>query len=215
VTDISLSTTSYAILGYLAVRPWSAYELAKQMGRTLHHFWPRAESGIYREVKRLEGAGLATARDDAVGRRARTEYDITETGRATVTRWLDEPRTRAGFLESEGLVRVLLADIGSKDALLATLTTMRGDARAVAEQMEELLRGYLVGGGQFRERAHVNILIGRFLLDFGSMVDEWSRWAEGFVDTWDDTRARPAEEASLEEYRRALRRARPGSVPPG
>jgi DNA-binding PadR family transcriptional regulator len=204
---IQLSTTSYAILGYLAVRPWSAYELAKQMGRTLHHFWPRAESGIYREVKRLEEAGLATARDDAVGRRARTEYDITDAGRTAVARWLDEPRTRGGFLESEGLVRVLLADIGSKEALLATLTTMRADAGAISEQMEELLRAYLAGGGQFMERAHVNILIGRFLIDLSAMVDEWSRWAEGFVGTWDDARPRPPDEATFEEYRRALGQA--------
>lgn len=215
MTDISLSTTSYAILGYLAVRPWSAYELAKQMGRTLHHFWPRAESGIYREVKRLEEAGLATARDDAVGRRSRTEYDITDAGRTAVARWLDEPRGRGGFLESEGLVRVLLADSGSKDALLATLATMRADAEAVAEQMQDLFRDYLVDRGQFMERAHVNALIGRFLIDLGAMVDEWARWAEGFVETWDDTSPRPPEEATMEEYRRALRRSAPGSAPPG
>ena len=38
----NLSTTSYSILGYLAIRPYTAYELTKQMGRTFHHFWPRA-----------------------------------------------------------------------------------------------------------------------------------------------------------------------------
>src|SRR3954452_11786482 len=105
----ALSTTSYSILGYLAIRPFTAYELTKQMGRTFHHFWPRAESGIYREVKRLVTAGLATAEDEQVGRRPRTRYDITEAGRQHLQEWLDEPRSN-GFLEAEGLVRVLFSD---------------------------------------------------------------------------------------------------------
>ena len=38
-----LTPTSYAILGLLALRPWSAYELTKQVRRSLHFCWPRAE----------------------------------------------------------------------------------------------------------------------------------------------------------------------------
>src|SRR6266545_3467936 len=41
-----LSTTSYAVLGMLAVRPWSAYELTKQMRRSLAYCWPKAERGL-------------------------------------------------------------------------------------------------------------------------------------------------------------------------
>jgi hypothetical protein len=33
---------SYAVPGMLAVRPWSAYELTKQM-RRLAYCWPKAE----------------------------------------------------------------------------------------------------------------------------------------------------------------------------
>ena len=53
-----LTTTSYAILGLLAVKPWATYDLAKQLQRSLHFFWPRAESNLYAEPKRLVEAGL-------------------------------------------------------------------------------------------------------------------------------------------------------------
>jgi len=43
-----LSTTSYAILGLLDLRPWTAYELTKHMRRNLHYFFPRAESSAKR-----------------------------------------------------------------------------------------------------------------------------------------------------------------------
>ena len=34
------------------------------MRRTLHWFWPRAESGIYAEARRLESEGLARSRQE-------------------------------------------------------------------------------------------------------------------------------------------------------
>jgi DNA-binding PadR family transcriptional regulator len=67
-----LTTTSYAILGLLSLRSWTSYELAEQMRRALGLFWPRAESGIYREPKKLEAHGLARSTTEYVGERART-----------------------------------------------------------------------------------------------------------------------------------------------
>src|SRR5918998_1658963 len=57
-TDPKLSTTSYAVLGLLGVRPWSTYELADQMSRALRWFWPRAQSNLYEAPKRLAAQGL-------------------------------------------------------------------------------------------------------------------------------------------------------------
>lgn len=202
MADLPLSTTSYSILGYLAVRPWSAYELTKQMGRTFHHFWPRAESGIYREVKRLVEAGLATAELEQVGRRARTRYDITRRGRQRLEAWLAVPHSD-GFLETEGLVRVLFADHGSKDSLRRTLTAMADDAHARGELMVQLLHQYAAGSGDFPQRAHINILIARFIVDFAVMVDEWAAWADVLVDTWPDVHERDPDEATLAAMRQA------------
>jgi DNA-binding PadR family transcriptional regulator len=190
---VALATTSYAILGYLAVRPWTAYELTKQLGRTFHHFWPRAESGIYRELKRLAADGYAVAGDATVGRRSRTRYDITDDGRRALAAWLAEPRSD-GFLESEGLVRLLFADHGTKDDVHALLAAMVADADARAEAMATVMRDYLVSGGQFPDRTHINVLIARFLVDFGAMVERWADWSATYVATWPDTRPRPADD---------------------
>ena len=53
--------TSHAILGLLAIRSWSTYELTQQMHRSLRRFWPRAESKLYEEPKKLVELGWATA----------------------------------------------------------------------------------------------------------------------------------------------------------
>jgi len=62
-----LSTTTYAILGLLAVQPWSTYELTRQMDRSLGRMWPRAQSKLYEEPKKLVALGLATATEEQVG----------------------------------------------------------------------------------------------------------------------------------------------------
>ena len=44
--DGALTATSYAILGLLAIKPWTTYEPANQIDRTLHRLLPRARSKI-------------------------------------------------------------------------------------------------------------------------------------------------------------------------
>src|SRR3954469_4801336 len=87
-TTAALTPTSYAILGLLAIRPWTTYELAKQMDRTLNRFWPRARSKLYEEPKKLVAQGLAEAASGANGRRPRTIYPITPAGRRALAAWL-------------------------------------------------------------------------------------------------------------------------------
>ncbi|MFZ3468374.1 PadR family transcriptional regulator [Streptomyces sp. 4.24] len=103
--DPALATTSYAILGLLAVRPWSTYELARQMDRSLGRIWPRAQSKLYEEPKELVRHGLAEATREAVGRRPRTVYRITAEGRRALADWLPEP-SAGPVLESEQLLKV-------------------------------------------------------------------------------------------------------------
>src|SRR5579884_281667 len=103
----SITPTEAALLGQLAWRPQTPYELAKGMERNLRFFWPRAASHVYRQVKRLARAGLATAERGATGRRPRTVYAITPAGRAALRAWLGAA-PGAVELEHEPLLRVFL-----------------------------------------------------------------------------------------------------------
>ena len=79
--DTDVPTTSYAVLGMLAIRPWSAYELNKQLRRSLAYCWPKTQSVLYDEPKRLAALGWARPRREPAGRRTRTVYEITPAGR--------------------------------------------------------------------------------------------------------------------------------------
>jgi PadR family transcriptional regulator AphA len=128
-----LTTTSYVILGHLALRDWSTYELAQQMKRSTRHFWPRAQSKIYEEPKKLVAHGLATATREYAGRRPRTIYAITAKGRRALRAWLDEP-TQLPLVEFDAAVKVQFAEQGTKAQLLATLRSVREQAERTREE---------------------------------------------------------------------------------
>jgi len=194
-----LTTTSYAILGLLAIKPWTTYELAQQMGRALGQFWPRAESKLYEEPKKLVAHGLAKAAQETVGKRRRTVYSITPKGRKALAKWIPEPGAGPS-VEFEALIKVFFAEHGSKTDLLATLAGVRGAALDQALKGAGLSEAYLEGKGQFPQRLPWLILIGRFLADFVTMVDTWATWATDIVEAWpDDIREAEPDWSTLEQ----------------
>lgn len=203
-SDPPLTSTSYAILGLLAIRPWTTHELVKQVDRSLRRVWPRAASKLYEEPKKLAAHGYAAARDDSVGRRRRTRYTITARGRRALSAWLSEPG-EGPVLECEQLVKIHFSDSGSKADVVANIEAMR--AWALEQNAENLAvaKAYLAGRGEFPERAALNQLPGRFLTDFYVMVAGWVHWASELVDSWpDDVTAAPFDlEAAAEGVRLA------------
>jgi PadR family transcriptional regulator, regulatory protein AphA len=194
----ALTTTSYSILGLLAVKPWTTHELVQQVDRTLRRMWPRAQSKLYEEPKKLVAHGYAEATDDSVGRRRRTKYTITAEGRRALAVWLREPGAGPS-LEFEQLVKISFTDSGSKADIVANLAAARA---WVFEQNQENLataRAYLEGSGAFPERAALNQLAGRFLTDFYVMVAQWVDWATELVDDWPDDVRNAAFDISVAE----------------
>jgi DNA-binding PadR family transcriptional regulator len=190
-----LTTTSYVILGLLALRRWSTYELAQQMKRSVQYYWPRAESHIYEEPKKLVAHGLATASSEQTGRRPRTVYAITDDGREALRAWLADPG-KGPVVEFEGLVKVLFAEQAGKEELVATLAAIRGDAEARRRHHTELAADLTETGGPFPDRLHVNVLVLKFMWEQNEMLLRWVAWAEQVVSGWPDDASRPATEVT-------------------
>lgn len=194
-----LTTTSHAILGLLAIRPWTTYELAQHMDRSVGRLWPRARSKLYEEPKKLVAHGLAEATRETVGRRPRTIYAITPAGRRALAAWLATPGAAGPVLEFEQLLKVFFADHGTTRDLLATLAETRRWAQEQAAEHAAVARGYLDGQGRFPQRMAVLALTGRFLADFTDMVGRWAEWASDVVQDWpDDPRAAEPDRSSFE-----------------
>lgn len=78
----------HSILGLLAARPLTGYEIKKIFDDTLAHAWNAHDSQIYPELHRMEEKGLIVAEPVLDGRRQRRVNRITEAGRAELQTWL-------------------------------------------------------------------------------------------------------------------------------
>ncbi len=180
-----LTSTSHAVLALLGVRPWSAYELTQQMSRSLSWYWPKAESLVYAECKRLAAHDLATSRQEPQGRRPRTVYTITDRGRDALRDWLDQPAA-GPRLEWEAMLQVAFADHGSREQLLENLETIRADAEDRRDRALAQVATYTADGGPFPDRLPVIALVGKFFLEYSHLLARWAAWAEHTVTDWDD-----------------------------
>ncbi|MDP1876213.1 MAG: PadR family transcriptional regulator [Actinomycetota bacterium] len=212
-----LTTTSYAILGLLDLRDWSAYELAQQAGRSLAFVWPVSESQLYAEPKRLATEGLISVRMASSGpRRSRQVLSITDAGRRELRAWLaTEPAPPR--IQMEALLRTLLATSGTPADLVMSLDATTAAVAADWDAGLELVRGYLAGDNPFPERLHANLVWMVLVHDLQLLLLDWAEYGRGRVAEWPGDGAAPDDvglHALVERLARADRQriipARPG-----
>lgn len=182
------TTSTYALLGLLALRPWSAYELAQQATRSLRYAHPRTESHLYEEAKRLLVLGWATTHVEHRGRRPRTIYEITGEGRSALHAWFATP-PRNPQLDFEALLRLLFADQTDKATLDRCLEETADNARQLADDaIQRLLRPYLTDdSAPFPERRHIAALVAAFVADYLHLIERWCEFARDEIDSWPHT----------------------------
>jgi hypothetical protein len=122
-----------------------------------------------------------------VGRRSRTIYEITPAGRDALRRQLATPPAPPQ-LEFEALQRLIFADQGSKEDLLAALDATSEQVQQLLEDGVRQVRGYQADGGPFPQRLHLILLFARFSTDFLLLVRDWVALARREVASWPTTR---------------------------
>ncbi len=178
-----LTTSSYAVLGLLAIKPWTAYELTQQATRSLRFAWPKSERLLYAEPKKLVEHGMATASEESLGQRSRTLYTITDEGREALATWTTTS-PQPPVLEAEALLRLLFAENGTTDDLVAALDAMAGDAAELYDQVATINIGYLDGEHPFPQRTHQSVLFATFQLELFDLMVRWVDFAKAEIATW-------------------------------
>jgi DNA-binding PadR family transcriptional regulator len=192
-----ITTTSYALLGLLAVRPWTAYELTQQMRRSLHFVWPKSESLLYTEPKKLVDAGLAEVTHQRRGDRTRAQYTITAAGRTALEHWLGtEPS--APLFEIEAMLRVTFADQGTPEQLATALRATGAWARDEMVQARPQIENYLDTGGPFPERIHLIALAVGFYGELYDLIRRYCTDAADLVGNWDTAESTSRLERTLD-----------------
>jgi PadR family transcriptional regulator, regulatory protein AphA len=156
------------VLGLLAGKPRSGYDIKTVVDRSTRFFWAASYGQIYPELKRLEEEGLVEGEDQPNGGRNRRVYTLTRAGHEALLEWMRSDILTIE-LRDESLLRLFFGDaLPPGEALLLLEGRKRGH-----EAYLEVLRGIqaLPGGP---DPTYVDLV-----LRWGIEFNEWgARWCE-------------------------------------
>lgn len=131
-----MTTTEGVLLGLLAERERSGYDLLKRAEDSVAHMWAPAKSQLYAVLPRLVEAGLATRRTvRQSGRPDKQLYRPTRAGRDAVRGWLENARPKSW---DELMLKVFFAGLCSREALLDQLDDYAEVQRAFLAEYEAI-----------------------------------------------------------------------------
>jgi len=161
----------HALLGLLADKPASGYELTKEFELSLANVWSAGHSQIYPELQRMAERGWVVAGDE--GARGRRDYAITGDGRAELHRWLTGDRPDRSN-RNEAMLRVFFLWTLDRDEAVAFLER---EAAAYRDSLTALER--LDAAVPWDDSGSDRM--GRIALEQGlrwsKMMTDWATWA--------------------------------------
>jgi PadR family transcriptional regulator AphA len=168
----------YALLGLLAERPASGYDLARAFeGDFGRYAWQAGHNRIYPELARLTEEGLVEVVEE--GARGRRTYGLTEEGLAELRAWLLEPRGGKA-VRNEHVLRYFLLSALERDDARAYLRGIAEDCERQAARLREVVEHIPpVGQG---ERLPLGWLAAEFGLGQYEASRAWAEWAIGELD---------------------------------
>jgi PadR family transcriptional regulator, regulatory protein AphA len=172
---MELSATAKVILGMLAARPRSGYEIKTLVDSSARFFWAASYGQIYPELKRLEDAGLITGADASQGARQRTVYKLTALGKRAAREWI-EGAPQVFELRDEGLLELFFAG-AIEPARTAEIARERAArSAAVAAELREIERqvehGHDDGGPEANPDAG-SLTVLRYGIELNEWAAEW------------------------------------------
>src|SRR5687767_11830267 len=121
---MELSATGRVILGFIAVKPRSGYDIKAMVDKSTRFFWAASYGQIYPELKRLSEQGLIEGSDHSQGKRPRTVYAITDAGRVALGKWMSSP-DQTHELRDEALLKLFFSGQASHAELVGVVETKR------------------------------------------------------------------------------------------
>lgn len=162
---MELSATAKVILGMLAMRPRSGYEIKSFVDRSTRYFWAASYGQIYPELRRLAEAGLIEGTDSPTGGRQRTIFELTKAGRRELDEWHELPPEHFEYRD-EAMLKLFFAGAVAPERAAGIARHRAEQAAEAADELrkvEERIEG--------KDQAAYAVL--RFGIDFNDFVADW------------------------------------------
>ncbi len=134
-----MTPLGFALLGLIARRPQSGYDLAAHLKKPIASFWTARLSQIYPELASLEQHGLVSVEVvPQEGRPAKKVYALTREGRRVLAEWVATPPEPAAPRD-ELLLKTYAIAFADPEATAKMLRERAAAAEAEGAHFEEVL----------------------------------------------------------------------------
>jgi DNA-binding PadR family transcriptional regulator len=135
MSRVTLTPSAYAVLGLLARRPSSGYELGTRAAGSIDNFWPLTRTHIYGELAKLETlgyvAGVEIEQEHLPDKRV---YSVTPRGARALDAWLADPDPGVPRPRQPMLVKLFFGERVAPEEVQALLEQYRSQALARRNQ---------------------------------------------------------------------------------
>src|SRR5215469_12585224 len=154
----SRSTLEMALLGLVAQKPQSGYDLRKTFATTALRHYSDSPGSIYPALRRIEARGWiesTTGKTSPADPRRRQDYRLTDAGKKTLIAWLDQPVSAEDMRmrQTELMLRFAFMDgnvprsvtIQFLDQFARELALYAAESRTKWQQMRDLVAKAMPG----------------------------------------------------------------------
>jgi DNA-binding PadR family transcriptional regulator len=169
----------HAVLAALLEGEASGYELSKRFDVSVANFWSATPQQLYRELERLEGAGLIGGRVvEQLRRPNKRVFTLTDSGREELHVFTTQP-ARPMAMRDELLVKLQAVDSGDPGAVMAALSERIEQSRGKL-LLYDRLRERLLAGRSEAEYLREAERVGPYLTLMGGRMFEQQNlsWAK-------------------------------------
>jgi DNA-binding PadR family transcriptional regulator len=140
VPELRLTTTSYVVLGMIALHGHcTPYDLKRAIGGSVGLFWHFPHAQLYAEPDRLADLGLLARLVENSGRRRKT-YSLTGPGLDALREWLAAPTADHFQLRDIAELKLFFHEIGEPDHVAALAAEQIAQHRRRIDLYDKLLR---------------------------------------------------------------------------
>lgn len=165
----------HAILAMIDVDQGSGYDLAKRFDQSIGFFWPSTFQQVYRDLGKLEEAGLVSAITvEQTGKPNKKVFAITPSGIEELQNWLQTP-AKPMKIKDTFLIKLFGGHRLSKQELLEDLASQREHHQATFDSYTALASGLKSQG----ETLFLKYFLPYQALDLGIRFEKtWLEWSD-------------------------------------
>ncbi|MHA2939301.1 PadR family transcriptional regulator [Vibrio sp. RC27] len=165
----------HVILTVLSTRDATGYDITKEFSSSIGYFWKASHQQVYRELNKMGQNALVTCvLEPQEGKPDRKVYSITDSGRATLAAWFDQP-TPHPTVRDEFSAKLMACSVQDATAYRDQLVDLIADSKKFIELYKEIEAShYAVTSTLDKHKRLERLTLRRNIL----IRSAWVEWAE-------------------------------------